>query len=76
VSQNSNCSATVLDLAHSLAVIVGAESAQLRQMAGRVKQGGPGYEEAASLLRQAAEKLVAARIVAARRMGQPTPQLT
>lgn len=51
-------------------------SAQLRQISSRVKQAGPGYEEAASLMRQAAEKLVAARIVAARRMGQPAPDLT
>ena len=50
-------------------------SAQLRQISSRVKQAGPGYEEAASLMRQAAEKLVAARIVAARRMGQPVPDL-
>jgi len=45
-------------------------SVQLRQMASRVKQAGPGYEEVASLLRQAAEKLVAARIVATRRANQ------
>jgi hypothetical protein len=42
-------------------------STELRQMASRVKQAGPGYDEVASLLRQAGEKLVAARIVAARR---------
>jgi transposase-like protein len=40
---------------------------ELRQMASRVKQAGPGYEEVASLLRQAGEKLVTARIVAARK---------
>lgn len=51
-------------------------SVQLRQMASRVKQAGPGYEEVAALLRQSAEKLIAARIVAARRMGQPQPQLS
>jgi transposase-like protein len=45
-------------------------SAELRQMASRVKQAGPGYEEVASLLRQAGEKLVAARIVVARRGGR------
>lgn len=50
-------------------------SAQLRQMASRVKQAGPGYEEAASLMRQASEKLIGARVVTARRMGQPQPQL-
>lgn len=50
-------------------------SVQLRQMASRVKQAGPGYEEVAALLRQSAEKLVAARVVAARRLGQPEPQL-
>ena len=45
-------------------------STELRHMASRVKQAGPGYEEVASLLRQAGEKLVAARIVAARRGGR------
>jgi len=50
-------------------------SVQLRQMASRVKQAGPGYEEAATLLRQSADKLIAARIATARRLGQPQPQL-
>jgi hypothetical protein len=50
-------------------------SVQLRQMASRVKQAGPGYEEVAGLLRQAAEKLVAARIVAARRAGQQSSEV-
>ena len=49
--------------------------AQLRQVAGRVKQGGPGYDEAAVLILQAAEKLVSARILAARRMGQSAAQI-
>lgn len=49
-------------------------SAQLRQMSSRVKQAGPGYEEAASLIRQASEKLIVARAATARRMGQPQPQ--
>ena len=49
--------------------------AQLRQVAGRVKQGGPGYDEAAVLILQAAEKLVSARIMAARRMGQSAAQI-
>jgi hypothetical protein len=49
--------------------------AQLRQLAGRVKQGGPGYDEAAALMLQAAEKLVSARIVAARRMGHSSAQI-
>jgi hypothetical protein len=48
---------------------------QLRQMATRVKQGGPGYDEAAALMLQAAEKLVSARILAARRMGQSAAQV-
>jgi hypothetical protein len=41
-------------------------SGQLRQIATRVKQAGPGYDEVASLLRQAADKLVAAKIVVSR----------
>ena len=44
-------------------------SVQLRQMASRVKQAGPAYEEVSTMLRQAAEKLVAARIVVSRRSG-------
>lgn len=43
--------------------------AQLRQMAGRVKQGGPDYDEAAALMRQAAEKLMSAKLSASRRMS-------
>jgi len=34
----------------------------LKQMATRVKQAGPGYEEVAKLIRQAAEKLLCASI--------------
>jgi hypothetical protein len=51
-------------------------SAQLRQISSRIKQAGSGYEEAAGLLRQASDKLIAARILTARRMGQPLPQMS
>lgn len=35
----------------------------LRQISNRVKQAGPGYEEVAMLIRQAAEKLLCASII-------------
>ena len=45
-------------------------SSQLRQIASRVKQAGPGYDEVATLLRQAADKLVAAKIIVSRATGK------
>ena len=46
-------------------------SGTLRTIATRVKQAGPGYDEVSSLLRQAADKLVAARIVVSRTRQMP-----
>ena len=49
----------------------------LKQMSNRVRQAGPGFEESAMLIRQAAEKLLLASIIHStashRLMGNVTP---